>query len=106
MPVRYVSFLILFLFSFSCPIEASDTHQKGNPAAAKAIDEVLKEHGNTLMSIPGVVGTGQGLWEGKPCIKVFVIQKTPELDRAIPPILDGYPVRIEETGPIKALPRK
>ena len=73
--------------------------------AAKAIAEVLKEYTKAIMSIPGVVGTGQGLCEGKPCIKVFVIKKTPDLDRTIPDTLDGYPVMVEETGEIKALQR-
>jgi hypothetical protein len=77
-----------------------------NPMAAETIKEVLKKHTRDLMSMPGVVGTGQGLCEGKPCIKVLVIEKTPDLDQKIPKTLDGYPVVIEETGPIKALPKK
>jgi len=70
------------------------------------IVEVLKEHTKELMSIPGVVGTGQGLCNGKPCIKVLVIKKTPELAQKIPDNLEGYQVMIEETGEIKALPKK
>ena len=70
--------------------------------AAKPIVKVIKEHAKTLMSIPGVVGAGQGLCEGKPCIKVFVIKKTPELVQKIPNTLDGYPILIEETGEVKA----
>jgi hypothetical protein len=77
-----------------------------NPMTAETIKEVLKKHTKDLMSMPGVVGTGQGLCEGKPCIKVFVIEKTPDLDQKIPKTLDGYPVVIEETGEIKALPKK
>ena len=77
-----------------------------NPMAAETIKEVLKKHTKDLMSMPGVVGTGQGLCEGKPCIKIFVIEKTPDLDQKIPKTLDGYTVVIEETGPIKALPKK
>jgi hypothetical protein len=77
-----------------------------NPMAAETIKEVLKKHTKDLMSMPGVVGTGQGLCEGKPCIKVFVIEKTPDLDQKIPKTIDGYPVAIEETGEIKALPKK
>ena len=72
----------------------------------KAIDDVLKEHSKAIMSIPGVVGTGQGLHEGKPCIKVFVIKKTAALDEKIPDSLEGYPVVIEEIGEVKARPEK
>ncbi|MBW2647058.1 MAG: hypothetical protein JRE23_12970 [Deltaproteobacteria bacterium] len=56
------------------------------------------------MSLPGVVGTAQGLCDNKPCIKIYVIKRTPELDEKIPDILEGYPVIIEETGEIRALP--
>jgi len=72
---------------------------------AKAIEEVLKEHTQELMGLPGVVGTGQGLCDGQPCIKVFVVKETPELDQKIPRTFEGYPVWIEETGEIRALPK-
>lgn len=98
-----VSLALPVIFSISSTGEKSDIHPKGNQMAAKTIAEVLKEHTKSLMSIPGVVGTGQGLCEGNPCIKVFVIKKTPEIEQKIPNLLDGYPVTIEETGPIKAL---
>lgn len=42
--------------------------------------------------------------DGQPCIKVYVVQRTPELDRKIFNRLAGYPVQIEETGGIRALP--
>ena len=102
MTVRFVCLVILLTFSFSSTGETSDMHEKGNQMASRTIAEVLKEHTTSLMAVPGVVGTGQGLCEGKPCIKVFVIKKTPELVQKIPDTLDGYPVVIEETGEVKA----
>ena len=93
--------IILFIFSISHTDEKSDILLKGNQMAAKPIVEVLKDHARVLMSIPGVVGACQGLCEGKPCIKVFVIKKTPELVQKIPDTLDSYPVVIEETGKVK-----
>jgi len=96
-----VSLVILSIFSISHTGEKSDILPKGNQMAAKPIVEVLKDHARVLMSIPGVVGAGQGLCEGKPCIKVFVIKKTPELVQKIPDTLDSYPVVIEETGKVK-----
>lgn len=71
---------------------------------ANKIKEVLQEHSVDLMSIPGVVGVGQGLCDNQPCIKVFVVKKTPELEDKIPEKLEGYTVKIEETGIIRALP--
>jgi hypothetical protein len=98
------SFVIPFLFSISWASEKLDFRSKGNPMPAKAIEGVLKEYTKELMSIPGVVGTGQGLCDDKPCIKVLIVKDTPEVDQKIPRMLEGYPVVIEETGKIRALP--
>jgi hypothetical protein len=70
----------------------------------KPIESVLEEHTEELMSLPGVVGTAEGSCGGRPCIKVFVTKRTPELDKKIPALLDGYPVEVDETGGIKAMP--
>jgi hypothetical protein len=99
------SLIILFVFSISYSNEKSGIPTEGNSMAAKPIGEVLKEHTKALMSTRGVVGTGQGLCEGKPCIKVFVVKKTPDLDQKIPKVLEGYQVVVVETGEIKALPK-
>ena len=64
----------------------------------RTIDELLAEHTTQWMSIPAVVGTAQGLNAGKPCIKVYVTERTPELDRRIPKRLEGYSVIMEVTG--------
>ncbi len=69
------------------------------------IEDVLNRHTEQLMSLPGVVGTAQGLHHDKPCIKVYVIEKTPELDRQIPKVIDGFPVVVEQSGPIRASAR-
>jgi len=66
------------------------------------IEEVLKQHTDSLMSIPGVVGTGQGVCREKPCIKIFVTERTPDVENKIPQQLGGYPVVIEETGAFKS----
>ncbi len=58
------------------------------------------------MSVSGVVGTGQGLCDDKPCIKIFVVKETPEMEQKIPRMLEGYPVVIEETGEIRAFPKR
>ncbi len=68
----------------------------------KPIEAVLEEYTETLMSVPEVIGTSQGVWGGSPCIKVYVILKSPALSRDIPRELEGYPVKIEVTGPICA----
>ena len=69
----------------------------------KSIEEVLKENTDSLMSLPGVVETAQGECSGQPCIRVFVVKKTPDLLKEIPSELEGYPVAVDETGEIQAL---
>lgn len=99
-----ISLIIIAISVMSCSKGKPEDQEGETTMAMKTIEEVLKEHTDQLMSMPGVVGTAQGLCDDKPCIKVFVIKKTHELDEKIPDILDGYPVKIEETGEIKALP--
>ena len=86
-----------------CANKTVGNHQGENTMPPKPIEEVLKEHTDELMAIPGVVGTAQGLCDGNPCIKVYVVKKTRELQETIPTTLEGYPVSIQETGEIKAL---
>ena len=74
--------------------------------ASKTIEQVLKEHTEELMALPGVVGVAQSLCDGQDCIKVYVVQMTPELKQKIPDELAGYQVDIEVTGEFKALPEK
>jgi hypothetical protein len=60
------------------------------------------------MGMPGVVGIAEGLCDGQPCIKVFIARKTPDLLKAIPASVEGYPVAVEETGEFRpfAPPRR
>ncbi len=55
------------------------------------------------MAVPGVVGVAQGEIQGHPCVRVLVARLTPELVGRIPSTLDGYPVLVDETGPIEAI---
>jgi hypothetical protein len=71
--------------------------------AKKPIEAVVRQHAAALMAIPGVVGVAQVQRDGRPCIAVYVAEKTPELAQKIPATLEGYPVIIEVIGEIKAL---
>ncbi len=50
------------------------------------------------MRTPGVVGVGIGLCSGRPCVKVFVVEKTTAVVAAVPATLEGYDVLLEPTG--------
>ena len=76
-----------------------------NSMAGMSIDKALRQNTKRLMSVAGVVGVAVGECSGKPCILVLVTKKTPELRQKIPSVLEGYPVVVEETGPIRPLDR-
>jgi hypothetical protein len=65
----------------------------------QAAQEELTE---SVMSLPGVVGTAIGSCDDAPCIKVYVVNKTEELASRIPSTYRGFPVVVEATGEIRA----
>lgn len=69
----------------------------------KTIESVLQEHTYRLITTRGVTGVAQGEFEGEPCIKVFVTRKTGDVVRRIPSEIEGYTVRVEESGTFRAL---
>jgi len=54
------------------------------------------------MSLPGVVGTAEASCDGKPCLKVFVVQATSELIGKIPTVVGGYQVTTVGIGAFRA----
>ena len=69
----------------------------------RTIEQIQEACTNDWMAVPGVEGTGIGLFEGQPCIKVFSSVKPETLRSQIPLTLEGYPVVIEQTGGFHAL---
>ena len=65
--------------------------------SAKAIRD---RHEDTLMSVPGAVGTGIGAGDqsGQPAIEVFVEKLTPEAQDAAAEEVEGLPVKLVESG--------
>ena len=90
------------------PVLAAACRPRGNEPAvtpARPLTEVLAAHTPGWMAIPGVVGTAESrLPDGRPCILVLVTRLTPELEQRIPASVEGWPVRIEESGEIHAMP--
>ena len=73
-----------------------------SPLPSGDVTRVLERHTDSLMKIPGVVGTAEGSCAGRPCLLVLVERLTPEIQKAIPERLDGVQVEIRETGRIQA----
>jgi hypothetical protein len=75
--------------------------EEAHSVPAKTIEEVLASHTDSLLALRGVVGTAIGRCDGVPCIRVFLADSTDAARRSIPARLEGYPVRVEVTGPIR-----
>jgi hypothetical protein len=71
------------------------------PVTARDIDAVLAAHRDSLMSLPGVVGTAVALCDRERCIKVLVADSTAVANMKIPARLEGYRVIVEVTGPFR-----
>lgn len=72
---------------------------------SRSIQDVLAEHTDSLMAIPGVVGTAVGRCDSAPCIRVFLREPSAAARRAIPEDLEGYPVKLEVTGEFEPRPQ-
>jgi len=86
-----------------CSYTGPSDLEKGHSMPERTIEQVQEEHTDDWMAIPGVEGTAIGLFEDKPCIKIFSSRKAEELRAKIPSTIEGYPVIIEETGIFRAL---
>lgn len=93
---------LLLLLVASCA--DGDSTGGNDTTPTRPIEEVFADHHDEIMDIPGVVGTGIGECAGRPCIRVFVAQKTPAVTARIPDRLEGHPVEVEETGEFRPLP--
>ena len=82
----------------------ADTGATEGRLPMRPIEQVQEAHTPALMKLEGVVGTFLGeTADGKPCIKVMVVQRTRELEAKIPQTLEGYPVEIFESGEVRPL---
>lgn len=69
---------------------------------SRPIEAVLAAHTDSLMAVPGVVGTAIGLCDGAPCIRVLLAAANEAARQRLPARLEGYPVKVEVTGQIRA----
>lgn len=68
--------------------------------AGASVHEVLERHRDAWMETRGVVGTGVGRCDGDPCLVIYLRALTDELEAELPDCVEGYPVRLEETGTV------
>jgi hypothetical protein len=67
-----------------------------------SIADAIESHGPGLMQLEHVVGVGQSLCNGEPCIRVYLDQADHETLNEIPAKLDGITVIKEISGPLSA----
>ena len=66
---------------------------------AASIEAVLEARNPSLLAMPGVVGTAIGRCDRRPCIRVFVRDSAAAKATGLGTELDGYPLRVEVSGP-------
>jgi hypothetical protein len=78
--------------------------QSHSSPPARDINAVLAAHDKELLAIPGVAGVYVGTLDDRrtPCLTIMLERDTPELRRAIPQTIEGYPVIVEISGEIRA----
>lgn len=98
-----------FLFAslvLGCTEEQVATEEGVEPATcheiAISIEAAQERLTAKMISMPRVTGTGIGECGGRPCIKIFLEKKTPDLMVEIPSNYEGFTVVVEETGEIQA----
>ena len=64
------------------------------------INAVLEAHRDSLMALPGVVGTAVGLCDGERCIKVLLSDSSAAGRSPVPERLEGFRVVVEFSGTI------
>jgi len=108
--VRHITIVLLKIGAIiaagsitGCCYTGTSDLEKGQYMPERTIEQVQEEHTDAWMAIPGVEGTAIGLYEGKPCIKIFTSSKPQQIRDKIPSTVEGYTVIIEETGAFRAL---
>ena len=88
-PLTSVAMAWLFSATAACAADGAKQRPEEEPMGHKTIKDVISDHAATLMARPGVVGVAQGECAGRPCIKVLVAKKIPELLGKIPSAIEG-----------------
>ncbi len=99
---KLVTFITV-LFLMGC--DSTSNISKKDTTTTKTtvtVSDILAKYSDTWMQVEGVVGTGEGRYQDKPCVKVFVESSTELIKKEIPSSVHGIPVVIEVTGEIRA----
>ncbi len=75
-------------------------HSENQGTEAQAgLAQVVQNHRDSIMKLPGVVGIAGGLSRSDPATKcVLVYTQRGDWPQGLPKELDGYPVEVVDTG--------
>jgi hypothetical protein len=93
-----VATMRLLLAATVAACSGSRTRMNRAPMDEPSIESVLAMHNDSLMALPGVVGTAIGRYNGAPCIRVFVRDSATATRMTIGDRLHGYLGRVEVSG--------
>ena len=81
------------------------TMSETSPTPQRDINDLMADHDDRLLAMPGVVGVYVALLpDGRmPCLKVMLAKADAATERAIPKSIEGYPVVTEVTGELRPL---
>lgn len=100
------AFLVV-LAGFACDVRRQRPAapvQTGATVPQRPIEDVVRDRAPELMKLPSVVGVYQGARDdGSPVIRVMLAKDDPSTTKAVPKTLEGWPVEVEVTGPIRPL---
>lgn len=71
--------------------------------ARPSLNDVRLRWDLKLMKLDGVLGVAEGERDGKACIVVYVAKVSKSIMEQIPKQIEGFLVRVEESGEFRAL---
>ena len=77
----------------------------GTVSTLSPLRDVLARNSASLMTLPGVTGTGEGRRGDEPVLVVYVSHATEKNRLRIPRKIEGYEVEIRNVGDVTAPPR-
>jgi hypothetical protein len=102
-PVHVV--IIAMMIVCGCEEKMNNKHDSAQmPDSSGNLAAVMAAHTDELMAIHGVVGVYEGVLEdGSHCIAVMVDTTGGDSSKMIPRVIEGIPVRVERSGPVRPM---
>jgi len=106
----FIIFAAIGCYSTACANGDSDALTQLNTGEPAMIDtddlgQIITDKGELIMALEDVVGIGEGLCEGSPCIRVFLARENAVSIAKIKELLAGIPFAADVSGEFLASPQ-